>query len=482
MKVSKQLILYMYIEFILCFIFFIFSILVCKRFIFLYNAECVIGILVILNFILYYFLLLKIKIEILSLSSYFVTFMYLFNLGIPVCRLMNWVNSRGEEALNLRIYSMGIENYIGYLLYAFLLITMLQLGILYYYSKHRENTRTIYKTGSDYNSALIKCKKTGYICVFLGIIPYLINEFIYISDAFKWKYQSEYSTNMSGSGIGLIGNLFLLGYIMILYSNQNNKIRFDFMFCLLVIYQLFRMYITGDRSTGITLILVLIMIRNRFISRIKGRKLIKYSILGIVTLYFLKIIETIRQTKTFIPKNIFQILPLKNMIGNTFFDFSTNVWSGMMVRYCMRQNPDYRYGLTYIAAIIGKPLSILKITDTVWQYGAFSNYINSPERDHLISVIKNAMGGSFSGEIYFNFGWFGIIIVFWIGYILAMISKISIDGIHANPTVSAFLLYINSSIIWWTRQYFTSVSWHLVFYGLTIFILYHVINNKNYWG
>ena len=150
----------------------------------------------------------------------------------------------------------------------------------------------------------------------------------------------------------------------------------------------------------------------------------------------------------------------------------------MMVRYCMSQVPDYRLGLTYLAAIIGKPLSILNITDSVWQYAAFSNYINSPERDILISEIRSAMGGSFSGEIYFNFGWFGIIIIFFWGYLLAKISEVSLDGIYSNPTISAFLLYLSTLLIWWVRQYFTSVSWYSIFYGIVIFMLYHILSIK----
>ena len=476
MKLQKRFMAYLYIEFLLCFI--IIIAIKLNFFSSLYMLENMLGIIIIINYINYYFFAAKMQLEILSLSSYFITFMYLFNLGIPVCRLMNWIDSSGETFMNLRIYIMGITNYIGYLLYAFLLITFLQIGVLYYHSQKQEKRIPLYKNKIEYNYALIKCKNIGFFCILIGILPYILNEYIYIKDALRWGYQSVNSTNLSGTGIGLIGNLFLVGYIMILYAFQHNKKKFDCLFLILLFYQLFRMYITGDRSTGITLILVIIMIRNKFINKIKRSRIIKYGISGIFILFLLKIIETSRQLETFTLKNIIYFFSSNNIIGNTIFGFSNNVWSGMMVRYCMSQVPDYRLGLTYLAAIIGKPLSILNITDSVWQYAAFSNYINSPERDILISEIRSAMGGSFSGEIYFNFGWFGIIIIFFWGYLLAKISEVSLDGIYSNPTISAFLLYLSTLLIWWVRQYFTSVSWYSIFYGIVIFMLYHILSIK----
>ena len=103
MKLQKRFMAYLYIEFLLCFI--IIIAIKLNFFSSLYMLENMLGIIIIINYINYYFFAAKMQLEILSLSSYFITFMYLFNLGIPVCRLMNWIDSSGETFMNLRIYN-----------------------------------------------------------------------------------------------------------------------------------------------------------------------------------------------------------------------------------------------------------------------------------------------------------------------------------------------------------------------------------------
>lgn len=63
---------------------------------------------------MFIFMLNRIKHEILSIASLFVVFMYLFNLGIPIARLLNWVDDTGERFLARRIYSMGNDTFIQY--------------------------------------------------------------------------------------------------------------------------------------------------------------------------------------------------------------------------------------------------------------------------------------------------------------------------------------------------------------------------------
>lgn len=439
----------------------------------IYTIEKIIGVFSTLNFALFFFQLKKNNRDYFSVSTLFVIFMYLFNLGLPISRLFGWIDDTGTRFMARRIYSMGADTFIDYMVYVYWLISMLQIGILYYYGKNTSFVVSDERT--DYNYLLKICRKIGSILVFIGIVPYFYNEYIYIHDSLIYGYQNtESASNLSGTGIGLIGNLFMLGTMMWLFAFQKEKKVFDTLFCVLTIYQIFRMYFTGDRSTGIVLILIWLLVRHNFVAAIKGKKAILYAIVIYIAMIFIKMIEITRTFSNLKASEIFHELVQSNIIAETVFAYGGNVWSGIMVYYSVPSSGMFRYGLTYLAAIIGKPLSILKITDVVWQFADFSNFLQEDARGPVVANIRSAMGGSFSGEWYFNFGWIGIAIIPIFGFILAKFSDACVIKTN-NPVKSAFLLYVATMVIWWVRQYFSSVAWYTLFYGIVVCITYSLV-------
>lgn len=184
------------------------------------------------------------------------------------------------------------------------------------------------------------------------------------------------------------------------------------------------MYITGDRSTGIALILVWILIRHKFVNPIQGKRAVLYLFLAYVGMLFIKIVEMTRTINSSSVDEAFAELMQTNMLAETVFEYGGNAWCGMMVYYSVPATGSFRCGLTYLAGIIGKPLSILGITNNVWNFADFSIFLKEPARGALINSLTSAMGGSFSGEWYFNFGWLGILIIPFFGYALAKFSDL----------------------------------------------------------
>lgn len=443
------------------------------------RCESYIGLFSVINLILFIYFLKKIKSEMFSIASLFVIFMYLFNLGIPIARLFNWVNN--DEAVRFlarRIYSMGNTTFIEYMIYSYLLISMLQIGVLFYYSKNNKKN-IIFVKNDKYDIQLNKCKYVGMICALIGIVPYIYGEISYLKNAMVFGYQNVNNTfDMSGTGIGLFGNLFLLGIMLLLFYLQKNKRKFDILFFIMCGYQIIRMYITGDRSTSIALILVWILIRHKFVSPIKGKKAMLYLVFAYIGMLFIKLVEMTRVLNSGDVGEVFHNLLQSNMLAETVLEYGGNVWSGIMIYYSVPSTGFFRCGLTYLAAVIGKPLSLLKITDSVWKFSDFSHFLTEPARGSLINRLTSAMGGSFSGEWYFNFGWLGVVLIAIFGYFLAKFSDACIDR-RKNPVFSGYLMYIAMLVIWWVRQYFTSVSWEALFYGVVIWILYQLVNSKN---
>ena len=443
--------------------------------------ESYIGVLSLINITIFIISLHELQKEIFSVASLFVIFMYLFNMGIPIARLMNWIDESERLFLQRRVYSMGYDTFLEFTLFAFLLISMLQVGIICFNRNQLINERNNYIT-NEYMSKLHKCKEIGLICVLIGFVPYFYTEFAYIQNALTYGYQNaESDFNLSGTGFGLIGNIFLLGIIMELVYLQNKPKKFDCLFAVASIYQIIRMFITGDRSTGVALILVFVLIRHKYVSPIKGVKAFFWAVLIYISLIFIKFVELTRSIQSPSIGEVLGEVTQSNIFAETVFEYGGNIWSGMMVYYCVPSSGSFRYGLTYLAAIIGKPLQILGITNDVWSFANFSVFLTQGNHGALIDSLTQAMGGSFSGEVYFNFGWIGIVLIPIFGYYLAKFSYTCFDR-HNNPVLSGYLLYVATLVIWWVRQYFTSVAWQALFYGVFVLLLYQVLSKRSVQG
>lgn len=473
MVVRKKVITYIVFEILIC-IFATFVLIVGWGQVF---KEKYIGVLALINIIFFILNLHAMRKEIFSIAFLFVVFMYLFNTGIPIARLMNWIDSSGELFLQRRVYSMGNDTFLEFTIFAFLLISMMQVGVIYFSSKP-ELEKGDNCVRSKYELQLYKCKQIGLICILIGCIPYFYAEIAYIQNALVYGYQNvESDFNLSGTGLGLIGNLFLLGLMMEFVYLQTKPKKFNYLFITVCIYQIVRMFITGDRSTGVALILVLVLIRHKYVSPIKGSKALLWMVLIYISLIFIKLVEMTRSIHSPTASEVIGEVIQSNILAETVFEYGGNIWSGMMVYYCVPSFGAFRCGLTYLAAIIGKPLQILGITNEVWNFANFSVFLTEGNHGALINSLTQAMGGSFSGEIYFNFGWMGILLIPIFGYYLTKFSH-SCFSRYNNPVLSGYLLYVATLVIWWVRQYFTSVSWSALFYGIFVFLLYNILMKR----
>ena len=441
------------------------------------NIEARIGMLALVNLIAYCYMQRKLTGAVLTVASLFTIFLYLFNLGIPISRVLGWISKTDELFLNRRIYCMGEETFAHFLCYTFILISFLQIGIMHYNSKAKKRVRST--PSQTYYQELKICKQIGLLLLVIGIIPYAYQEVTTIKNAMLFTYQDSNNTfSLSGTGIGLFAGLFTVGYIMLMYVFQTNKKKFDFLLILMSIYQVGRMYVTGDRSTGVVLILVFLLMRHTLVSQIKGIKAGIFVIGAYFGMMLLSLIEHTRANTTVVLSEVIEDLLQDNILASTVTEYGGNVWSGLMVYYSVPETGWFRCGLTYLAGIIGKPLSILNLTDSVWKFADFSNFINEDARGSVIAVVRSAMGGSFTGEWWFNFGWFGIVLIPIFGYYLGKMSDYCVSK-KKNPVLSSFLLYASTLIIWWVRQYFTSVSWNIMFYGMIVYISYLFFKRKS---
>ena len=364
---------------------------------------------------------------------------------------------------------MGKSNHINYSIYSFLLINALQIGLLFYYTKSYKKVRvkSVIWSVNDYR----KCLYYGIFLLLIGLIPYYITEKQYIEDSILYTYQSDEITNFAGTGFGLIGNLFHLGTIAILLGLSNKKKYFYSFLILLTAYQVIRMFITGDRSTSIMLMFVWILIKHHYVSSFSLKRSLFYIFFSYIALISLKAIEITRQESNSDYFEVISYASKDNIIVETIKEFGGNVWCGEMVYYSVPKYEFYKCGTTYPAAIIGQFLKILRIDNSVFEYSSFATFINKvAKRDRIINNVSQSMGGSFSGECYYNFGWLSIFLIPFLGFYLGKFSDYCLTK-HYAFLYNALYLYIATNILWWVRQYFSSVAQTSILYSLLIWIM-----------
>lgn len=435
----------------------------------LFQAEKLIGILSILELFLFLTFTRKYAGGLFSVSTLFILFLHLFNLGVPFVRLLGWIDTEHQLTLLRKVYIMGQSTYLGFTFYSFVLISMLEVGILLYQgSRSVKEPELSILDHKDKEYAL----QTGITLMGIAFLPFIYSEIATLRNVTTFGYQNEANTfTLSGTGIGLFAGLFTLGYLLVLVSVATKPRTFNVLFFSMIGYQLLRMFISGDRSTGIILILICIYIRHRIFSPIKGLRAAVYAFIMYAMLIVIKVIELIRPAGGPSLTTAYHEVIQNNLISATINDYGNNVWSGMMVFFSVPQTGHFRYGLTYLAALVGKPLSILKVTDSVWHFADFSNFLKEPGRGALINQLTDSMGGSFTGEWYFNFGWFGLLLIPIFGYALAYFSQCC-DPRESKPILAGLNLYIATLVIWWVREYFPTVSWIAMVYALVVFLFY----------
>lgn len=438
------------------------------------TVESGIGLLSIINLLIYAFLHKNHTGHIISIATLFLIFMYLFNLGIPISRLLGWISESEERFLERRIYSMGAETFAEYLGYVFSLISFLQVGLYNYITQRGKEEYLENVQNCDFNAA----RSVSTILMGMGIVPYAYQEFATIRNAIKYVYQERNTDfSLAGTGIGLLAGLFMIGYIMRMIAYQEQKHKFDAMFFIMFAYQAIRMYVTGDRSTGVALILVMLLMRHEFVQPIRRIHGLIYACGAYAAMLMLKVIEITRSIDNYVLTDMIQTVSQNNALAETVNEYGGNVWCGMMVYYAVPATGGFRCGLTYLAAIVGKPLQILGFSNEVWKFADFSYFLQDEARGTLINSLTAAMGGSFSGEWYYNFGWIGILLIPIFGHYLGKFSDGCVNK-KANPVVAAFLLYTATLVLWWVRQYFTSVSWATMFGGVVTWIVYSIVHRR----
>ncbi len=261
--------------------------------------------------------------------------------------------------------------------------------------------------------------------------------------ALKYGYDSLYGNVDSSAILNIISNIkmfFWPGMIILVLSNKTNK-RIIITALIVALISIILNLVCGTRSNAITISLVIIWIYLYEYGSLNLKKIILLVVVGLISLKIFSVVHDFRILENKSVSSFFDLFinSKENYIVKVFSEFGFNIFSLYHTMDLIPSTQGFAYGYTYFAAIMA-------IIPKFFMFGfSFTKYAALP--DWLKTKLNMGYGPGFSiiAESYYNFGYFGIIVMFIIGIVIGTVFNNTKQGDRRiiKSIIIAILLFSN---------------------------------------
>lgn len=315
-----------------------------------------------------------------------------------------------------------------------------------------KNEATIEKSFYFDDISMKHTKAIGIAMVILGIFPSVYLDFMRILFYFHGGYQATHSFPLARSGIvNYMAQLWKYGVmILIMVSSKNNKKSIGLL--LISIPYIFVSMLSGNRIMAIMFLVTIVIVfhlSHRSLERInKKKQLLKVGVLisGVyLTLVFINLINANRSGES-VSYSRLLLSPFSYAIKTLSITISTVVHS---VRFFPEQK-IIGNGLTYFTSWLTVLPNFGQFLEGFAKYNIFT--LNIPE-----PFVAN-LGGSYIGEIFYNFRYVGIFVSLIFGVGISHFAIQTEKKIKEQNYMSAlFYLTVIPFLLQWPRAYFVEL-------------------------
>lgn len=225
---------------------------------------------------------------------------------------------------------------------------------------------------------------------------------------------------------------------------------------------------SGQRILAITSILSLGLIYFNVVSTINKKNFIIISLIVVALLVFLPLVTSLRKYGLVDAEHLsdaYQEMRTDTEGGSLFGfirEFGDTVISLIFPMLKTGYSEPYGLGLTYLLAPLSlSPKLPIDLVESDFYRDAMYFITKYPEAKFI------NFGGSILGESYANFGWFGCVVIFFVGLLNKLIDNsihLARKGYISYP--SMLLIFIIPNLLKWVRDAFSCVI------GFTFIVLY----------
>lgn len=390
---------------------------------------------------------------------------YMFQLG--QCFLI----ALGIELKSTRIFGYFYEDeIINAQLFTIKSLLFLNIGALLAYSKNVKNYKLKYKQ-------ILSMKFIGWILFLISApIAFYFSSIVAINSLRYGYVTAAYEMNLGQNALfNNLQSFFIPATIMLLISYNTNKNKRNLFFGLLVVYGFINLMI-GTRTLFVSIMLVLFWYYVTIIKKINFRKFILITIVGYLTFSFMVTVGNYRGSTE---KNFDEFLVLfgenirDNLVIEIIEEFGGSMYPLLQVQRIIPQDEAFRLGESYLYATTAMVPNIGRILGE--RHIAMEKSLLD---EWLMNYLNLSYGPGFSlvAEAYYNFGYFGYVVMLLLGIIIYKIIGYS-NKIELSNQYKLFIVTTSIILIFTTpRRQFVDIFIQCFRYVLLPYVLILITN------
>ena len=314
--------------------------------------------------------------------------------------------------------------------------------------------------------------KTLAWVIFIITIPFEVLYFYKILSASKsgLNYSSIYSIDISGWQFQM-GALSVLAFVLLICSYSDKKTISTLITAMGCFFYGISM-ISGSRIYAVVSICIIIYTYVNYIQKITFGRLILYIIGGSI---FATILHAIMRLRTrgalTIPEIInFVFSSENNVLVGLLDEFGGTIYTVTIAIKEIPQNIQYNYGKSYLYSLATIGLNI----------GGVLNYVIKNVEYTLSFQTKYTFGGSYIGELYYNFGLFSYLVAPIIGAFIGILSK-SMNYYAEKRDGYKYCYFVMAmySCLIWVRSYCDVLTRNIAWGAILLYVVSYLINYKS---
>lgn len=330
-------------------------------------------------------------------------------------------------------------------------------------SKHRHES--IFAKVLDKDAAFI-----AKILIIIGAFPHIYIDLMALMGAVSMGYEGAYSLYFP-QPVRSLAFFFDAGLIILLFGwSHYSKVKWLFIF--VIIYKCLMMS-SGGRQQNITFLLIWFYAYFFIIQKLTIKKYILLGAMCSLGFFFISAIGTLRTTGAFDLTDILTLLfsgEMSHTLGNALGEFGSAFDTLEVAVQYVPDAINYGYGRTYIAGLISIIPLIVKQIPFLAETTIFLH--------QLPQSIVFAFGGSYLGELYYNFSWFGVLGSFVLGVVLGKIHNRITGRDYDTLLQKSWAAVLAISMFLFVRGYFTDMVQQLAWTYFAICLISAYIKRK----